>query len=270
MYRIGEFSKMARTTVKTLRYYDEAGLLSPAFVDKENGYRYYTTSQLLPLHCIVSLRQAGLSVNEVRSVMSGNDAQGILQVRKAEIEQELAAILGQLSRINTILQNNKEDYRMNYQAVLKDLPECIVYFKQGVVPGFADYAEFICQSGKECREANPGIEYAQPEYGFLSYLDPDFREMDIRVEYAQAVTKAGKETETIRFKKIESVPAVCIYHKGCYEGIREAYAFAYEWIEKNGYEPAGSAREHYIDGVWNKENVEDWLTEIQIPVRRKG
>lgn len=46
MYRIGMFSKINKVTVKTLRYYDEVGLLIPAYVDEENGYRYYTSEQL--------------------------------------------------------------------------------------------------------------------------------------------------------------------------------------------------------------------------------
>ena len=37
--------------------------------------------------------------------------------------------------------------------------------------------------------------------------------------------------------------------------------------EENGYEVAGLSREGYIDGIWNKESVEDWLTEIQLPVK---
>lgn len=40
-----------------------------------------------------------------------------------------------------------------------------------------------------------------------------------------------------------------------------------EYAEKNGYVAAGLARESYIDGIWNKESVEDWLTEIQLPVK---
>lgn len=40
-----------------------------------------------------------------------------------------------------------------------------------------------------------------------------------------------------------------------------------EYAEKNGYEPAGLTRESYIDGIWNKENAEDWLTEIQLLIR---
>ena len=43
MFRIGEFSKLSRTTVKTLRYYDEIGLLKPEATDPQSGYRLYTT-----------------------------------------------------------------------------------------------------------------------------------------------------------------------------------------------------------------------------------
>ena len=56
LYRIGEFSKMSKTTIKTLRYYDEIGLLKPEETDKFAGYRLYTTDQLFKLHKIQSYR----------------------------------------------------------------------------------------------------------------------------------------------------------------------------------------------------------------------
>ena len=46
MLSIGEFSKISHLTMKTLRYYDEIGLLKPAFIDAKNGYRYYEIFQL--------------------------------------------------------------------------------------------------------------------------------------------------------------------------------------------------------------------------------
>ena len=58
-----------------------------------------------------------------------------------------------------------------------------------------------------------------------------------------------------------------ICHKGAYDNIGEAYAYIMEYAEKNGYEAAGPARESYIDGIWNKESVEEWLTEIRLPVK---
>mgnify|MGYP003623550970 CR=1 FL=1 len=47
MFRIGMFSKMSKTTIKTLRYYDEIGLLKPEETDRFTGYRMYSTEQLL-------------------------------------------------------------------------------------------------------------------------------------------------------------------------------------------------------------------------------
>ena len=269
MYRIGEFSKMTKLTVKALRYYDEMGLCSPSYVDPETGYRFYTTDQLVPLHRIVSLRQLGLSIREISAILSGQDSQEILRGRRRELQRELATAADQLSRIQFILSEKEEDYLMNYQAILKDLPGCTVYYKQGVVPTFADYGSFILQSAEECRAANPGIQCVEPDYCYVSYLDPEFREKDVAIEYAQAVRAAGVETDTIKFKDIPAVKAVCVFHKGPYDGLRDAYAFAYTWLEKNGYTACGSSRECYIDGVWNKDDPADWLTEIQIPVHSK-
>ena len=46
MIKIGDFSKLAHVTVKTLHHYDDMGLLRPAHIDRFNGYRYYTLGQL--------------------------------------------------------------------------------------------------------------------------------------------------------------------------------------------------------------------------------
>ena len=40
-------------------------------------------------------------------------------------------------------------------------------------------------------------------------------------------------------------------------------------IEENGYEIAGEIRESYLDGVWNKDEESEWLSEIQVPIRKK-
>ena len=68
MFRIGEFSKLTKTTVKALRYYDEIDLLKPEFVDEETNYRFYTTKQLVKLHKIQSFRQIGLSIDEIKTM----------------------------------------------------------------------------------------------------------------------------------------------------------------------------------------------------------
>jgi DNA-binding transcriptional MerR regulator len=65
MLKIGDFSSLAQVSIKTLRYYDERGLLSPAHIDPETGYRYYSASQLSQLHRILALKDFGFSLEQI-------------------------------------------------------------------------------------------------------------------------------------------------------------------------------------------------------------
>ena len=65
MFRIGEFSRIARVSMRLLRYYDELGLLCPARIDPDNGYRYYSAAQLPQLNRILVLRDLGLSLEQI-------------------------------------------------------------------------------------------------------------------------------------------------------------------------------------------------------------
>jgi effector-binding domain-containing protein len=108
-----------------------------------------------------------------------------------------------------------------------------------------------------------------PEYCFNIYHDKEYREKDIDVEICEAVVKAGTDTDHLKFKKIKAVEAASLLHKGPYEGLREAYGFLIKWLEENGYEATDNFRESYIDGCWNRDNPADWLTEIQVPIKKK-
>ena len=65
------------------------------------------------------------------------------------------------------------------------------------------------------------------------------------------------------------IQAACIFHKGSYDKLSVSYKILLSYIEENGYEIAEPIRERYIDGMWNKESEDEWLTEIQIPIRKK-
>ncbi len=174
MYRIGEFSKMSKTTIKTLRYYDEIGLLEPEKVNYLTGYRFYTTQQLIKLHHIQAFRQIGFSINEIKLILVGENKKNILEKRKSELKAELERNTEQLSRIEFILTGKEEESFMNYQAIIKELPECIVYYKRLTVPSYDAYFELIPAIGKECLKANPDLKCVVPEYCFIVYLDGEY------------------------------------------------------------------------------------------------
>jgi DNA-binding transcriptional MerR regulator len=64
MIRIGDFSKLSRVPIKTLRYYDEIGLLTPDKVDEFTGYRHYSHEQSARLNRILALKDQGFSLKQ--------------------------------------------------------------------------------------------------------------------------------------------------------------------------------------------------------------
>lgn len=268
MYKIGDFSKMSKVTIKTLRYYEKEGLLKPYFVDYNNGYRYYEGYQLIDLSKIISLRQIGFSIEEIKKIIKDDtDINNMLKVKKEELKKNINEYNYQLSKINYLL----EEKDMKNEVFVKEIPSYYVYYKEGVLKDYSETSEFIQKSGAECLELNPNIKCVSPDYCYMNYLDGEYKEKDIKIRYAQAVMKEDKpfkENDSIKFMEIPKVKAICIYHRGAYDNLGESYSKILKYIEDNNYKISDYPRECYIDGIWNKENIEDWLTEIQIPIER--
>lgn len=265
MYKIGDFSSMSKTTIKALRYYEKEGLLKPIYIDQNTGYRYYETSQLVEISKIISLRQIGLSIKDIKNILNGCDMKSILNKRKKEIKENLTIYTTQLSKINYLLEENN----MKNEIFIKEIPSYIVYYSDGIISDFSKITEFVLQTGAECAKANPNLKCITPNYCYISYLDGEYKEENIKIRYAEAVEEFGEETKQIKFMKTTPVTAVCIYHKGSYENLRQSYNIILKYIEDNGYEIIDNVRECYIDGCWNKDNSDDYLTEIEFPVRKK-
>lgn len=262
MLRIGEFSKLSLTTVKALRFYEKEGLLVPAAIDEWTGYRLYETAQLETAAKIKSYRQLGLTIAEIKEIFAGKDVRRVLEAKAENLRRLRAETERQLSVIHFLL----EEQTMNYQVTVKEIPEMIVYSAETVLKRYSDSMQWIPSVGQACLQLNPGMKCAQPPYEFCEYLDGEYRETDVHIRHSEAVTDFGVGNEQISFRMLPPAKVLSIYHKGAYDRIGQAYAFIMEYAEKNGYQAAGLARESYIDGIWNKENVEDWLTEIQLPI----
>jgi DNA-binding transcriptional MerR regulator len=102
MYRIGEFAELAQVPVKTLRYYDGLGLLRPDRVDRSTGYRYYVAAQLGRLNRILALKELGLSLREVRSLITDNvpaeQIRALVRRRHRELEARFVRERARLAR----------------------------------------------------------------------------------------------------------------------------------------------------------------------------
>ena len=268
MYTIGMFSKINKITTKTLRHYDEIGLLKPEQVDKFTGYRYYISEQLPKLHEILALKQMGLSLQDIKEVINNPSALNIfLKLKEEEIMKNMKSEERKLAQIKSFTNLMKGEFEFMYTPIIKELPKVIIASRRQVVESYDEFFYlFPKKMGKDMEKL--GCVCALPEYCFNIYHDGEYKDKDIDVEMCESVTEIKQDIETLKFREIDRVEnAACVLHKGSYNKFREAYTFIFKWIEDNNYEAIDNPRESYIDGIWNKENEEEWLTEIQVPIR---
>ena len=265
LYKIGMFAAMNHVTVKALRFYETQGLLRPAYIDEDNGYRYYRMSQMAVVHQITALKEAGFTLEDIAKINSGYDRNAFLMNKKAELLEKIAKLTAQVALIDGYLA--KKDVKLDTPVLIRTIPEVTVAFMEQRIDSYDCLFNLMPRMGELMETA--GCECAIPEYCFTNYVESGYQEEDILVEICEAVTEKKQEREGLRFRVLPEVQAACVFHKGSYGTFAKTYATILAYIEENHYEIVGGIREKYIDGIWNKDDESEWLSEIQIPVRKR-
>lgn len=100
--------------------------------------------------------------------------------------------------------------------------------------------------------------------------DAEWKEKDIDVKVAVSIAGQMRETDRIRLYEMPGIEqAVCIIHRGPYEELKNTYQSAIQWFDNNGYEISGSNHEVYLPGPGESSYPSTFVTEIQIPARKK-
>lgn len=99
LYKIGEFSKLTDVPVKTLRYYDEINLFKPREIDLFSGYRYYSEEQQEDLKLILTLKEVGFSLEEIKK-NKNNYSEAIMQKKKEELMAEQIKLENKIKKLD--------------------------------------------------------------------------------------------------------------------------------------------------------------------------
>ena len=263
LYKIGMFAQMNHITIKTLRFYEEQGLLLPAHVDGENGYRYYTMNQMADIQRITALKQAGFTLDDIKLINQGADTASLLSSKKAALLKKIAELTSQIAVIDGYLSGPAGT--LDAPVLIRTIPAVTVASMKKRIDSYDELFSLMPEMGAEMERL--GCRCALPEYCFTHYLEPGYKDEHILIETCEAVTEKKEDSHLVKFRELPEITAACIFHKGSYSNFSESYAAILRFIEENGYEICGNIRENYIDGIWNKDREEDWLSEIQIPVR---
>jgi DNA-binding transcriptional MerR regulator/effector-binding domain-containing protein len=271
MFRIGEFSRLVRVSPRMLRYYDKCGLLRPAEVDRFTGYRLYSAAQMPLLMRIIALRDMGFGVDEIEETLPKlGDSAAMREALRRKAEEIGAGISAEQSKLERIAafgdSLQKENVNMVFEVELKKLPPVKVLALRGIIPHYRDEFTLWERLGRFMGEN--AVEGADD--GYSTYFDEEYKESDVDVEIAIPVKAFGKNTGEFVYKEYPEIPlAAVVRFSGPFDGGYDAATGKLAgWMEKNGYVFAGHLRGHVIVSPDTDKNPENWLTELQAPVKK--
>ncbi|MCS1352344.1 MerR family transcriptional regulator [Mechercharimyces sp. CAU 1602] len=269
MFRIGQFSKLTRVSTRMLRHYDKLGLFCPAEIDRFTGYRLYSAFQIPLLNRIVKLRDMGFSVNEMNEIIDKYDNKVFLHTalnsKLKQIRKNIDVEHLKHERLTKALNELEED-NMKYSVELKKLPLIKVFSLKENISDYNKEIELWERLNLFCTENN----IQTTDSGIYSiYYDDEHKECDVEMEVAVPVKELLEDQNPFTYKELPEIPyAATIRYTGSYENIMPAMTAIAEWIEQNKYEIIGYTRGYGIKHPENEQNPYNFVTEIQIPVRK--
>jgi len=266
--KIGDFARLSGVPIKTLRYYDELGLFKPVKVDRYSNYRYYSAEQLPNLNRIIGLKNLGLSLTEVSSLLNrelpDQHIIRILSAKQAEITRRLHDYRVQLELVEEWLkQMGEEDGSMAEKVVVKGLEKLRIASLRRVIPNYGEVLPSFTQLITYLQTQS--TTWAGPP--MTIFYDMEFRDKDIDLEVAVPIRGDLPETDKIRVRELPEVEkAACIVHKGPYETSMVSYKTLIGWLFTHGYQLAAPNREIYLVGPLQSQDPKQYVTELQFPI----
>jgi len=270
MFKIGEFSKLSRVSVKALRLYDELGLLPPAAVDKWTGYRYYEAGQLGRLHRILALKDLGFSLGEIgellRGELSGEELRGVMKAKHAEVAARAREAQDRLALVEARLAALEQEETMSaYEVVLKEVPAVRVAAVRDLIPNYPTQGHLWDELMGHIHRH--GVKWGAAPC-FTLYHDECYKEKDVDAEAAEPITGPCPETDRVKVREVAGGLMACAVHKGPYDGLYGAYEAILRWAEANGYRSVGPDRDVYLVGPADTKDPAEYVTEVQEPVAK--
>jgi len=285
VFKIGDFSRLTRVSMKTLRHYDDIRLFDPAQVDRFTGYRYYTFDQLPRLNRILALKELGFTLEQIARLLDDElpiaEVRGMFKLKRAEIEQQVQAEQARLARLDMRLVQIEMEAKMpDYEIVIKRVPPCPVAAIRMILPSAGDIGRLFDGLERDLRAHG----LAAAGFPFAIWHDSYYSDQDIDIEVAVPLGKLPEgdlrsASARVRFYETPAVEHMaCVVHHGDYGAIDAACRALGAWIEANGYRIAGPNREIYlrfgVDGPgagypqdYLTDDPAEYVTELQFTVQ---
>lgn len=270
---IGRFARLTGLSVRAVRHYGELGLLPPAHVDPETGYRYYSVDQISDAATIRRLRSLELALDEIRQIVEAGDP-SFTRARLVEHRAKMAEVAATTERILNTLQKLIEGEEelvpttadISGEIRIKELPEQKVLVirerisleeVKNVIPAaFEEISAYLHERG---------LEAVGPPITICPYAD---EEGMVDLENAWVVAEDVSGSGRIEATTLPACTALTYEHRGHYSELDRSYRALQAFVDREGLTVIAEPREIYWTDPDEVPDPADWVTEIQFPIVR--
>lgn len=274
LYSIGKAAEICDVSQRTLRYYEERGLIKPDRIS-ESRYRYYGAQTMRTVQVIRYYVEEGFSLDEVEEILnvkSYDDFQAIFEKHmedtKAKIRfyhQRLDSMTGWYNLIvegKRVLKYSDDSVRMRY------IPETLFFY---IAEEEADFQDREREAELEIKylsesKAN-GHSMIDVGGAFIVWHESSEKRINSEVQKIKIMQTAYPNSEsdhgTIR---IDGFNAICTYHIGSLDNIADSYRRAIEWAEEHNFVLKHDCYEKRILDIYSTDDESNYVTEIILPI----
>ncbi len=267
LFSIGEFSQISGLSIKTLRFYDEKGLLKPALVDATSGYRYYDGASAERAHIIAQLRRLEFPLEEITRILTecGDDLDLLahLERQRRIIEERLRADREIADELGKLIAREREAAELAAAGAFaveeKELPAMLVAGVR-MTGRYPEIGRGIGLLGRKLGRYLAG----KP---VCLYHDAEYREDDANFEPCFLLRRSVEAPDGIAVRTLPATRCLALVHRGPYEQLSHSYRKIFGAAKRRGLTVVRPTREVYLKGpgLIFRGNPRRYLTEIQLP-----
>lgn len=272
MYKIGDFSRISGLSVDTLFQYQKNGILKANLIDKISRERFYDANQLLEVNKILGLQEANFSIIEIRDILKYKSHHALMNLLEEKLKFLERLIIEEENRANRLRKHiffiknggmpliNEILIKKTEQILITSIKKSIQKVKTDTI-----IEDLLCELNTHLMRMN-----IKPQCPLIILYDQYYLNSDqttFDVEIATTIMDETEGNEQISIYKLPSEKVVSIVHHGPYHTLESTYQLIKEWIIENKCTVNGSIREIYHYGKWFTEDSDEFLTELQIPIK---
>lgn len=276
-YQIGTVCRICNVTHRTLRYYEEIGLIEPDEKDTDSGYRYYSTTTIRKIQMIRYMVDYGFDLTTIKQLLLTENIETLKKAFQHQInrhEEKIRQYKRYCYRLESWLELLKEGALVAHQAKLypqvKFFPEDrYFYYERDVLAGEKNMEAAIEMEyfNRYAQKGRNAVDIGQPFIFIYDSLENRLAKNKNHLTLLQGFYEdSRRETEC---KTFGGFHAVCGHHKGFLDSVNDTYEALLEWAEKHNFAPRGNCVERPVIDEYTVSNEENHIRQIIIPVEER-